>query len=431
MLVAIVGRSNVGKSTIFNRMIGQKKAIVFDTPGVTRDRLIEKTSYKDKEFFVMDTGGFELTEENFQKEINMQVELALDKADLILFVMDGTEGLTEGDRYISRLVNKTNKPVIAVVNKVDSKAFKDHEFDFYELGSKDLIFVSSEANIGFYELFDTIYPHIKEENDDFKGIKFAILGKENTGKSSLLNAMLKEDRNIVSNIPGTTRDSVDSLLKYHGEEFLAIDTAGIKKRGKIYENLDKYSYLRTIQALERADVCLVTIDGSEELSIQDKHIAGLVHESGKPLIFIVTKWDENLLTKERMKALIKLDLAFASYAPIIFTSSVTKEGVFSIIPVIKDVYENATQEIKTSALNKVFEEAYLRKLPPTYKGKRLRINYVVQVKSLPPTFVLYVNNPKLVHFSYDRYLKNRLREAFNLEGTPIVLSYRFKNKKSS
>lgn len=427
-VVAIIGRPNTGKSSLFNRLVKERKAIVEDTPGVTRDRLYGDAYFLDHHFKVIDTGGITEGEDIFNKDIYIQAEIAMDESDLILFVVDGKEGLSLDDRNIDNILRKSEKPVFLVINKIDHKDYEKHQYDFYELSHDDLFIISAEENKGTYELCEGIIkklPNIKEEEDD--RLKIAIIGRPNTGKSSLINAITKENRAIVSNVAGTTRDSVDSVYKYHGEEIVFIDTAGLRKKGKIYENIEKYSYLRSLQAIEKADICLLLINGEEGLIEHDKHIAGYIKDAGKGLIIIVNKWDITPdETKRDIEQLIRLDMPFISYAPILLVSAETGRNVSKILPKIMEIKENITREIKTSVLNEVIEEAYILNIPPTYKTKRLKIYFTSQSGIKPPKFVFRVNDKGLVHFSYYRYLENKLREAFNFEGTPIELT--FKNK---
>ena len=427
-VVAIIGRPNTGKSSLFNRLVKERKAIVEDTPGVTRDRLYGDAYFLDHHFKVIDTGGITEGEDIFNKDIYIQAEIAMDEADLILFVVDGKEGLSLDDRNIDNILRKSEKPVFLVVNKTDHKDFSKHQYDFYELSHDDLFLISAEENKGTYELCEGIIkklPNIKEDDDD--RLKIAIMGRPNTGKSSLINAITKENRAIVSSVAGTTRDSVDSVYKYHGEEIVFIDTAGLRKKGKIYENIEKYSYLRSMQAIEKADICLLLISGEDGLIEHDKHIAGYIEDAGKGLIIIVNKWDITPdETKRDIEQLIRLDMPFVSYAPILLVSAETGRNVSKILPKIMEIKENITRDIKTSVLNEVVQEAYILNIPPTYKTKRLKIYFTSQTGIKPPKFVFRVNDKGLVHFSYYRYLENKIREAFNFEGTPIELT--FKNK---
>ena len=429
-VVALVGRPNVGKSTIFNRLVGKKIAIIEDTPGVTRDRIYGNVKYNDYNFHLIDTGGIDLSEEMFNDSIKIQAELAIDEADLVLFVVDGKEGLTSNDYVIRDMLKKSRKEVILVINKIDSKLFKEHLYDFYELGFDKIIEVSGEQNIGFDNLFKEITSDFKEvEEDTDETIKFSVIGRPNVGKSSLVNALLNEERVIVSNEAGTTRDAIDTQFTYHDEKFTVIDTAGMRKKGKVYEAVEKYSLLRTLKAIDRSDVCLVLIDASTGIIEHDKHIAGYAKEAGKATIIVVNKWDLIENKDEEMKKFtkeIRNNFQFIPYAPIVFLSSLTKKRIHTLMPEVIKVYENTHKQVGTSLINDIIKDAYELNLPPTYKGKRLKIYFVSQVSVAPPTFEIKVNNKGLIHFSYERYLENKIREAFDFNGTPIILN--FKNK---
>ncbi len=429
-VVALVGRPNVGKSTIFNCILGKQIAITQDTPGVTRDRLYGNAHFQNYSFSLIDTGGIDGDDTDFTQDIKMQAVFAIDEADVILFIVDGKEGLTTNDFIVRDLLLKTDKKVIVAINKVDSRLSKEHQYDFYELGFSEYVMVSGEQNIGIYELLEKVcenFEEIKEEDDP--AIHFSIIGRPNVGKSSLVNALLNEKRVIVSDIAGTTRDSIDMPFTYHGKEFVVIDTAGMKKRGRIYEQVEKYSLLRSMRAIDRSDVCVLVINAEEGIIEQDKHIAGYAKEAGKPIVLVVNKWDkiENKDQEmKRFKKLIQVEFPFISYAPIVFLSALTKRRIHTLMPEIEIVFENSKKEIKTSILNEVIREAYSLNLPPSYKNRRLKIYFISQVDHCPPTFQIQVNSKGLVHFSYQRYLENKLREAFDFTGTPIVLQ--FKNK---
>ena len=430
-VVALVGRPNVGKSTIFNRLVGKKISIIEDTPGVTRDRIYGNVNFEGYSFHLIDTGGIDISEMSFNDEIKMQATLAIDEADVILFIVDGKEGITTNDLVVKDMLLKSGKPVIVVINKVDSRAAKDNIYDFYELGFDKYLEVSGEQNIGIYDLLDEItkdFPKFEEEYEDGI-IKFSVIGRPNVGKSSLVNAILNEERAIVSNVAGTTRDAIDTPFTYHGEEYVVIDTAGMRKRGKVYENVEKYSLLRALKAIDRSDVCLLVINAEEGIIEHDKHIAGYAKEAGKPIVIVVNKWDtiESKDTAIRdFTALVRNEFQFISYAPIVFLSALTKKRIHTLMPEILKCYENSKREIPTSLLNDVITDAYSLNLPPTYKGKRLKIYFSKQVSTCPPIFNIQVNSKGLIHFSYERYLENKLREAFDFEGTPIILQ--FKNK---
>jgi GTP-binding protein len=430
-VVALVGRPNVGKSTIFNRIIGKKIAIIEDTPGVTRDRLYGSATFLDYSFYLIDTGGIYSGEDEFNSEIKVQAEMAIDEADVVVFIVDGKEGITKDDLIVKQILRKSGKKVIVAINKTDSKEYKDHIYDFYELGFEEYVPISAEQNIGIYDLLEKVCSdfHEVEEEYDPDTIKFSVIGRPNVGKSSLVNALLGEHRVIVSDVAGTTRDSVDMPFQYHGKEYVVIDTAGMRKRGKVYENIERYSLLRSMRAIDRSDVCLLVINAEEGIIEQDKHIAGYAIEAGKSIIIVVNKWDMIQNKEEEMKkfkALIASEFAFISYAPIVFLSALTKKRIHTLMPEIVRVYENSKREIKTSILNDVIREAYELNLPPSYKSKRLKIYFANQVSTKPPVFNIQVNSKGLIHFSYERYLENKIRESFDFTGVPIVLQ--FKNK---
>lgn len=429
-VVALVGSPNVGKSTLFNRLVGKKISIIEDTPGVTRDRIYATCFFENYSFHLIDTGGIDIGDETFCNEIKVQAEIAIDEADIILFVVDGKEGITSNDRVIQSLLLKSGKRVIVVINKVDSKFAKENCYEFYELGFDTYLNISAEQNEGIYDLQKEITKDfgesIEEENDS---LKFCVLGRPNVGKSSLVNALLNEDRVIVSNQAGTTRDAVDISFTYHGKEMTVIDTAGLRKKGKIYEKIEKYSLLRTLRAIDRSDVCVIVINAEEGIIEQDKHITGYAISAGKAIVFAVNKWDMVDEKEEARKGFIediKAQFPFARYASIVFLSALTKKRIHTLIPEIERAYESSKREIKTSLINDVIGEAYALNIPPSYKGKRLKIYFAYQVSTSPPTFNIEVNNKGLIHFSYERYLENKIRESFPFEGTPIVLQ--FKNK---
>lgn len=429
--IALVGRPNVGKSTIFNRMIGKRISIIEDTPGVTRDRIYGNATYQNHHFYLIDTGGIDLENASFNTEIKIQAQLAIDEADTVIFVVDGKEGLTANDYEVRNILMRSTKKVIVAINKMDSKESKQHLYDFYELGFEHYVFVSGEQNIGISDLLDLATSDFKEYEEEYEEnvIKFSIIGRPNVGKSSLVNAILNEDRAIVSNIAGTTRDSVDTPFTYHGQDMVVIDTAGMRKKGKVYEKVEKYSLLRSMKAIDRSDVCVIVINAEEGIIEHDKHIAGYAIEAGKAVVIAVNKWDtvENKDSEmKKWKLLIETEFSFISYAPVVFLSALTKKRIHTLLPEILKVYENSHREIKTSLLNDVIMEAYQLNLPPSYKGKRLKIYFSNQANICPPTFNIQVNSKGLIHFSYERYLENKIREAFPLEGTPIVLQ--FKNK---
>ncbi|MBR3199528.1 MAG: ribosome biogenesis GTPase Der [Bacilli bacterium] len=430
-VVALVGRPNVGKSTLFNRLVGSKESIIEDTPGVTRDRIYGTAKFQDYSFFVIDTGGIEIESGNFNEEIKGQAELAIYESDIVVFVVDGKEGLTASDYAVRDILLKSGKEVVVAINKADSKFFKENEYDFYSLGFDEYVKISAEQNTGIYDLLENItkdFNKIEEDYDD-ETIKFSIIGRPNVGKSSLVNAILNEERVIVSEVAGTTRDAVDTPFTYHNQKFVVIDTAGMRKKGKIYENVEKYSLLRALKAIDRSNVCVIVINAEEGIIEHDKHIAGYAIEAGKAVIIAVNKWDlieDKDKTMKEFTRRIRNEFQFMPYAPIVFLSALTKKRIHTLMPQIIKANENAHREIKTSALNSVITDAYALNLPPTYKNKRLKIYFANQVNTCPPTFNIRVNSKGLIHFSYKRYLENKIRENFDFEGTPIILN--FKNK---
>ncbi len=423
-IAAIVGRPNVGKSTIFNRMIGERKSIVEDTPGVTRDRIYGKVEWLTQEFRLIDTGGIQLADQPFQEEIRMQVEIAVDEADVIIFVVNGKEGITNDDEYIARMLQRSEKPVILAVNKVDNAEMQANIYEFYNLGIGDPIAISGVHGIGIGDILDEVLKSFPDKKvDDYEGMtKFCLIGRPNVGKSSLVNALLKEDRSIVSQIEGTTRDAIDTPFHHEDKDYVVIDTAGIRKRGKVYEAIEKYSVLRAMSAIERSDVVLVVLDGELGIREQDKHVAGYAHEAGKGVILVYNKWDTvekdeqtmNQITKKLRQEFIYLD-----YAPVLFVSAKSGQRVNELLPLIDEVHDFSLLRIQTNILNEVIMDAQLVTPPPTHKGQRLKIYYASQVAVAPPTIVLFVNDPSLLHFSYQRYLENRLREAFGFTGTTL------------
>lgn len=428
--VCLVGRPNVGKSTIFNRLVGKKISIIEDTPGVTRDRIYGDAKYLDYSFHLIDTGGIDMSSAEFNNEIKLQAEIAINEADVIVFVVDAKEGITQNDLVVKDMLLKSRKKIIVAINKIDSKLAKNNIYDFYELGFDNYVNISSEQNEGIYELLVEITKDFKEyEEEDNDVIKFSVIGRPNVGKSSLVNALLNEERVIVSNVAGTTRDAIDTPFTYHNEKFVVIDTAGMRKKGKIYESVEKYSLLRSLKAIDRSDVCVLVIDAESGIIEHDKHIAGYAIEAGKPIVIVVNKWDTIESKDERMKQFtkeIRNQFQFMTYAPIVYMSALTKKRIHTLMPEIIKVYENSNKMIATNLINDCIIDAYNLNLPPSYKGKRLKIYFTNQVSSKPPTFNIQVNSKGLVHFSYERYLENKIRESFDFEGTPIKLQ--FKNK---
>ena len=427
--VALVGRPNVGKSTLFNKIVGKKIAIIEDIPGVTRDRIYQETSYNNKHFYLIDTGGIDASKMKFNDEIKMQAEIAIKEANIVVFIVDGKEGLTANDLIVRDLLRKSQKKVIVAINKIDNKEAQNNIYDFYELGFDTYIPISSIHNTGYINLMDTITKDIKsQEKGTDTRLKFSIIGRPNVGKSSLMNALLNEERVVVSDVAGTTRDSIDSILKYHDEEYILIDTAGMRKKGKVFESVEKYSLFRSLKAIDRSDICLVVINAEEGIKEHDKHIAGYAIERGKGLIFVVNKWDTvKDTTIPEFEKLMRAEFQFATYAPIVFLSALTKKRIHTLMPTILKVGENIKREIPTSLLNNIILDAYQLNIPPSYKGKRLKIYFSSQTGIKPPKFTLRVNNKGLIHFSYKRYLENKLRENFELEGTPITLQFKNRN----
>ena len=427
--VALVGRPNVGKSTLFNKIVGKQISITEDIPGVTRDRIYQEATYNRKKFYLIDTGGIDASSMDFNTEIKMQAEIAIDEADIVVFIVDGKEGITSNDLIVRDILRKSNKKVIVAINKIDVKEAQNNIYDFYELGFDTYIPISSIHNTGFIELMDTVTMNFNEQEETIDSrIKFSIIGRPNVGKSSLTNALLNEERVVVSNIAGTTRDSIDSVLKYNNEEYIIIDTAGMRKKGKVFESVEKYSLFRSLKSIDRSDICLVVINAEEGITEHDKHIAGYAIERGKGLIFVVNKWDKvSDTTIQEYEKLMRAEFQFATYAPIVFLSALTKKRIHTLMPEIDKVKENIKREIKTSILNEVIQDSYQLNLPPSYKGKKLKIYFTSQTGINPPKFTFRVNNKGLVHFSYERYLENKIRENFDFEGTPIILQFKNRN----
>lgn len=429
-LVAIVGSPSVGKSTIFNRIIGEKKSIIEETRGVTRDRIYAHTSWLTKNFDIVDTGGIELENSTFQAQIRMQVEIAIEEADVILFVVDGKIGLNEDDYLVARMLYKSKKPVVLAVNKIDDSHLINNKYEFYSLGLGDPIAVSGAHGVGIGDILDKIVEILsknEEKDSQLTGLRFSIIGRPNVGKSSLCNAILNENRVIVSNIEGTTRDAIDTKFIRNDKEYVVIDTAGLKKRGKIYEAIDKYAALRALRAIDQSDVCLLVIDGNAGIKEQDKHVVGYAVEAKKAIIIIVNKRDlvkkDNNTINEFTKQ-IRKEFKFLDYAPIIYTSAINKLRIENIFETLEKVYESYTFQISTSVLNDIIQEAQMMNETPDFNGGRCRIYYAQQVSSKPFTIALFVNDPQFMHFSYMRYIENRIRDSFELIGSPINLVLR-------
>jgi len=433
-VIAIVGRPNVGKSTIFNRIIGDRLAIVEDKPGITRDRIYGTAEWNGVSFSVIDTGGIEIDGENgLLRLVRMQAELAIEEADVIVFMVDAKAGLTNADEEVAQLLFRSRKPVVVAVNKVDNLNRMDDVYEFYALGFGDPVALSGAHGLGIGDLLDAAVaklPQTKEETYDDDVIKVALIGRPNVGKSSLVNAILGEERVIVSEVAGTTRDAIDTPFEKDGQKYVLIDTAGMRKRGKVYETTEKYSVMRAMKAIERADVALIVINGEEGVIEQDKHIAGYAHELGKASVFVVNKWDaveKDDRTMQQFTSLIRDNFLFMSYAPIVFLSAKTKQRLHKLFPVIDRVAEQHAMRIPTPLLNDVVADAVAVTPPPTDRGRRLRINYATQVAVKPPTILVFVNEPELMHFSYERFLENKIRAAFEFEGTPLRLYARRKS----
>ena len=429
-ILAVVGRPNVGKSTFFNRIIGERKAIVEDVPGVTRDRIYAETEWNGREFAIIDTGGIEAsTDDPILSQMRDQAVVAMDMADLILFMVDGKEGLTTADIEVGAILRRTGKKVILVVNKIENPSkMPDTIYDFYELGLGEPIPISSANMLNIGDLLDEIvsgFPD-KDYEADEENIKLAIIGKPNVGKSSLVNALTKENRVIVSPIAGTTRDSIDTPFSFEGNDFTLIDTAGLRRRSKVYDSIEKFSVIRAIAAIERCDICILMIDAMEGITEQDKKIAGIAHEAGKGMMIVINKWDlveKETNTMRDYERKVRAELLFASYAPILFTSVLQGRRIYDILRKAAAIQEIRMRRITTGKLNNLIEDAVMMRQPPSDKGKRLKIYYAAQIGVAPPLFSFNINSRELMHFSYARYLENRLREAYDFEGTSVKFVY--------
>ena len=426
-VVAIVGKPNVGKSSLFNRIVGERKSIVYDQPGVTRDRIYAKTSWLTREFNIIDTGGIEIENRPFQESIRAQAEIAIDEADVIVFLCDGRTEVSDDDYLIAKMLKKSGKPVILAVNKIDDISLVANAYDYYKLGlDSDIIVVSTTHGIGVGDLLDKILELLtKVENKEKEDvIHFSLIGRPNVGKSSLYNAILNEERVIVSNIEGTTRDAIDTAFVRDDQQFVIIDTAGLRKKGKSYEAIDKYAAIRALAAIERSDVVLLVIDGERGILEQDRSVVSHAVEEGKPLIIVVNKWD--LVNKEEKSMNdyiqdLKENFKFCSYATFLFVSALTKQRVGLITNEIAKVYKNASKHIPTSIVNEIILDAFAYNPTPDFNGGRLKIFYANQVATNPPLIILFVNDPAYMHFSYKRYLENKLRDRIDFEGTPIKI----------
>ncbi|MDY4937339.1 MAG: ribosome biogenesis GTPase Der [Candidatus Onthovivens sp.] len=424
--VAIVGSPSVGKSTIFNRIIGERKSIIEERRGVTRDRIYAKASWLTRDFILIDTGGIELENRPFQEQIRMQAEIAIKEANVILFVVDGKLGLNEDDLLVASMLHKSNKPVVLAVNKIDDSNLIANIYDFYRLGVGDPIAVSGAHGIGIGDVLDEIIKKLPDEVEETidNSIKFSVIGRPNVGKSSLVNAILKKERVIVSNIEGTTRDAIDTKFSKDGRDFTIIDTAGLKKKGKIFESIDKYAALRALKAIDESDVCLLVIDAKKGIIEQDKHVVGYAMDAKKAIIIVVNKWDlvdKDNNTMNEFSNNIRKNFKFLDYVPILYVSSLTGKRINEIIPLIEKVYDSYTFEIKTSVLNEIIQTAQLMNETPNFNGGRCKIYYAQQVGTKPVSIALFCNDPNWMHFSYLRYIENNIRESFELIGSPINL----------
>ncbi|WP_123054127.1 ribosome biogenesis GTPase Der [Clostridium sp. JN-1] len=434
-IVAVVGRPNVGKSTLFNKLAGKRISIVQDTPGVTRDRIYAEAEWLKYNFTIIDTGGIEPESSDIIiSQMRRQAQIAVETADVIVFIVDGKEGLTDSDREVAQMLRKSNKPIVLVVNKIDNLKDENNIYEFYNLGIGDPISISASQGLGLGDMLDKIVENFKDPSlydaeDEY--VKIAFVGKPNVGKSSLINQLLGEERVIVSDIPGTTRDAIDSFLETDYGKFILIDTAGIRRKSKVKEEIERYSVIRTYTAIERADVCILMIDAVHGITEQDEKIIGYAHELNKAILVIVNKWDlikKETNTMKDFKNKIQTELSFLSYAPYLFISALTGQRVQKVLQIVRKCYDNYSKRIKTGVLNDVVSRAISMKEPPVVGTQRLKIYYVTQVGVKPPTFIFFVNNPDCVHFSYQRYLENQLRENFDFEGTGIKVEFRRKKE---
>ncbi|WP_234121087.1 ribosome biogenesis GTPase Der [Clostridium hydrogenum] len=430
-IVAIVGRPNVGKSTLFNKLAGKRISIVEDTPGVTRDRIYAESEWVSKKFTIIDTGGIEPENGDIiLSQMRRQAQIAIEMADVIVFIVDGKQGLTDADSEVAIMLRKSKKPVVLVVNKIDKAKEENNVYEFYNLGLGDPISISASQALGLGDMLDEVVKGFKEvedngEEDEY--INVAVVGKPNVGKSSLINKILGEDRVIVSNIPGTTRDAIDSYLETDIGKFTLIDTAGLRRKSKVKEEIERYSAVRTMAAIERCDVCVLVLDANEEVSEQDERIIGYAHETNKAILVIVNKWDlieKDDKTMNKFKENMRVKFSFLAYAPYLFISAKTGQRVHKVLETIRKCYDSYNRRIATGVLNDVISKAVLMKEPPVIALKRLKIYYVTQTGTKPPTFVFFVNNADALHFSYQRYLENQLRQSFDFEGTGIKTIFR-------
>lgn len=432
-VVAIVGRPNVGKSTIFNRIVGERVSIVEDTPGVTRDRIYSSGDWLTHEFNIIDTGGIEIGDAPFQTQIRAQAELAIEEADVIIFMVNVREGLTQSDEMVAQILYKSKKPVVLAVNKVDNPEMRNDIYDFYALGFGEPYPLSGSHGLGLGDLLDAVASHFKnivDDDYDDDTIRLSLIGRPNVGKSSLVNAILGEERVIVSNVAGTTRDAIDTEYTFDDQKYVLIDTAGMRKKGKVYESTEKYSVLRALKAIERSNVVLVVIDAETGIIEQDKRVAGYAHEEGKAIVIVVNKWDTVEKDSKTMKKFmddIRQNFQFLDYAQIAFVSAKESARLQTLFPLINEASENHKKRVQSSTLNEVITDAISMNPTPTDKGRRLNVFYATQVAIEPPTFVVFVNDVELLHFSYKRYLENQIRHAFGFEGTPVHIIARKRN----
>ncbi|PTG20252.1 ribosome biogenesis GTPase Der [Staphylococcus chromogenes] len=432
-VVAIVGRPNVGKSTIFNRIVGERVSIVEDTPGVTRDRIYSSGDWLTHEFNIIDTGGIEIGDAPFQTQIRAQAELAIEEADVIIFMVNVREGLTQSDEMVAQILYKSKKPVVLAVNKIDNPEMRNDIYDFYALGFGEPYPLSGSHGLGLGDLLDAVASHFKDiVDDDYDDdtIRLSLIGRPNVGKSSLVNAILGEERVIVSNVAGTTRDAIDTEYTFDDQKYVLIDTAGMRKKGKVYESTEKYSVLRALKAIERSNVVLVVIDAETGIIEQDKRVAGYAHEEGKAIVIVVNKWDTVEKDSKTMKKFmddIRQNFQFLDYAQIAFVSAKESARLQTLFPLINEASENHKKRVQSSTLNEVITDAISMNPTPTDKGRRLNVFYATQVAIEPPTFVVFVNDVELLHFSYKRYLENQIRHAFGFEGTPVHIIARKRN----
>ncbi|MFA6800487.1 MAG: ribosome biogenesis GTPase Der [Acholeplasmataceae bacterium] len=431
-IVAIVGRPNVGKSSLFNRLVGERYAITDDQAGITRDRIYGRAEWLTKNFRVIDTGGIDIGDAPFLSQIKAQAQIAIDEADTIVFIVDGKVGLTDADFYIAKMLYQQSKPVILVVNKIDDVNQMQNIYEFYALGFGEPIGISAHHGLGTGDLADKIISYMTEDEVEYdeNTINFCIIGRPNVGKSSLTNAILGEERVIVSEISGTTRDAIDTAFKKDHKNYVVIDTAGINKRGRVYENAEKYSVLRAIAGIERSDVALLIIDGSEGVIDQDKHVAGYILDANKAVVIVVNKWDiveKNEKTMRKMEKDIREEFKFLDYAQIVFVSAKDKDRIQTIFPALNLAYENYHNQVETRILNELLVDSVMMNPPAIFNGGKASFNYMTQVSVKPPTFLIFVNNPDFIHFSYQRYLQNQFRAAIDFTGTPIKFVFRKKD----